>query len=75
LFCYTFYYTVLLPDTQMDGMCDLVRCGAVQVLGTIDEKPGIVYADLDYAEIETRRLNMPLMQQKRCDLYSLHGYS
>jgi len=43
----------------------------VQVLGTIDESPGFVYADLDYAEIETRRLNMPLMQQKRYDLYGL----
>ncbi|CAL8470724.1 g10266 [Coccomyxa elongata] len=42
-----------------------------QVLGTIDEQPGIVYAELDYAEIQTRRLNMPITQQKRDDLYSL----
>lgn len=43
----------------------------MQVLGTIDEHPGFVYAELDYAEIETRRLNMPITQQKRYDLYSL----
>ena len=42
-----------------------------QVLATTDEKPGIVYADLDYAEIETRRLNMPIADQKRSDLYAL----
>ena len=42
-----------------------------QVLATTDEKPGIVYADLDYAEIETRRLNMPIAHQKRSDLYAL----
>lgn len=43
----------------------------MQVLGTTDEKPGFVYAELDYAEIETRRLNMPITQQKRHDLYAL----
>ena len=43
----------------------------VQVLATTDEKPSIVYAELDYAELEKRRTNMPLMQQKRYDLYSL----
>ncbi len=43
----------------------------MQVLATTDEKPGIVYAELDYAELEKRRTNMPLMQQKRYDLYSL----
>lgn len=42
-----------------------------QILGTTDEKPGTVYAELDYAEVETRRLNMPVMQQKRHDLYAL----
>jgi omega-amidase len=41
-----------------------------QVLATIDEKPGTVYAELDFAEIETRRQNMPIQQQKRYDLYS-----
>ena len=43
----------------------------VQVLATTDENPSIVYAELDYAELEKRRTNMPLMQQKRYDLYSL----
>ncbi|KAK9844016.1 hypothetical protein WJX81_001969 [Elliptochloris bilobata] len=42
-----------------------------EVLATLDEKPGIVYADLDYAELETRRLNMPVADQKRGDLYLL----
>ena len=41
------------------------------MLATTDEKPGIVYAELDYSELEKRRTNMPLMQQKRYDLYSL----
>lgn len=44
---------------------------AMQVLATTDEKPGIVYADLDYAELDTRRLNMPISDQKRRDLYAL----
>lgn len=44
---------------------------SLQVLATTDEKPGIVYAELDYGEIEKRRTNMPIMQQKRYDLYSL----
>ncbi len=44
---------------------------SLQVLATTDEKPGIVYAELDYGEIERRRTNMPIMQQKRYDLYSL----
>lgn len=41
------------------------------MLATTDEKPGIVYADLDYAELDTRRLNMPISDQKRRDLYAL----
>ena len=44
---------------------------ALQVLATTEEKPGIVYAELDYKEIEKRRTNMPITQQKRYDLYSL----
>jgi omega-amidase len=36
-----------------------------------DEQPGIVYADMDFAQLEERRANMPLRQQKRSDLYSL----
>lgn len=43
----------------------------LQILGTTDETPSFVYAELDYAEIETRRRNMPITQQKRYDMYSL----
>lgn len=46
--------------------------GGTQVLATTDETPGIVYADLDYKEIKTRRLNMPVAEQRRRDLYVLH---
>lgn len=50
----------------------LLNCAvAVQILGTTDETASFVYAELDYAEMETRRLNMPLTQQKRYELYSL----
>ena len=42
-----------------------------EVLGTIDETEGIVYADLDLSQIETRRVNMPLSHQRRQDLYAL----
>ena len=42
-----------------------------ECLGTTDEAPSTVYADLDYADIQTRRTNMPLAQQKRNDLYEL----
>ena len=54
------------------GLHGLQQTGPdVQVLATTDEKPSIVYAELDYAELEKRRTNMPLMQQKRYDLYAL----
>ena len=42
-----------------------------QILGTTEEQPGTVYAELDYKELETRRQNMPIAQQKRHDLYAL----
>ncbi len=42
------------------------------MLATTDETPGIIYADLDYKEVETRRLNMPVAEQRRRDLYALH---
>ena len=42
-----------------------------EVLGTIDETEGIVYAELDLAQVETRRANMPLNDQRRKDLYAL----
>ena len=54
-----------------EGCMRLKQDAQAQVLATTNEKPGIVYADLDYAEIETRRLNMPIADQKRSDLYAL----
>jgi hypothetical protein len=42
-----------------------------QVLATCEHEPTIVYADLDYAQLLERRTNMPLVQQKRFDLYTL----
>ncbi len=42
-----------------------------EVLATTEHQPGIVYADLDLAEVAERRQNMPLTQQKRHDLYEL----
>lgn len=42
-----------------------------EVLATTDCNEDIVYAELDYAQIEERRANMPLSKQKRKDLYTL----
>lgn len=42
-----------------------------EVIATTDHQPGIVYAELDLAEVAERRKNMPLTQQKRHDLYEL----
>jgi omega-amidase len=42
-----------------------------EVVATTEEKPCIVYADINYNEINTRRKNMPIMSQKRTDLYAL----
>lgn len=42
-----------------------------EILGTRDHTQGIVYAELDLDQIPLRRQNMPLQQQRRCDLYSL----
>lgn len=36
-----------------------------------DEKPGIVYCDMDFSQLAERRANMPLRAQKRADLYAL----
>ena len=43
----------------------------VQILATTEHGPDIIYADLDFAEVEERRRNMPLTSQKRIDLYEL----
>lgn len=42
-----------------------------ECLGSTDEQPSTVYADLDFEEIVIRRTNMPLDEQKRYDLYDL----
>lgn len=42
-----------------------------EILGAADEKPGIVLCEMDFGQIEERRQNMPLRQQKRTDLYAL----
>lgn len=39
----------------------------------LEEKPGVVYADLDFTEIEKRRSAMPLNKQRRLsETYELH---
>ena len=50
--------------------CRLRVCPA-QVLATMEHAAGIIYAELDFAEVQERRRNMPLTQQKRHDLYEL----
>ena len=60
----------LLPLSPFSATPETVL-SLLQILGTTDETPSFVYAELDYAEIETRRRNMPITQQKRYDMYSL----
>lgn len=42
-----------------------------EVLATCEHDPTIVYADINYADLEERRTNMPLTKQKRSDLYAI----
>ncbi|CAJ1915619.1 unnamed protein product [Cylindrotheca closterium] len=42
-----------------------------EVISTIDEKEGIVFADLDLAKVEEMRAGIPIENQKREDMYSL----
>lgn len=42
-----------------------------EVLATTGHDPDVVMADLDLAQIEERRRNMPLVKQKRHDLYTM----
>lgn len=42
-----------------------------EVLARAGAEPDLVLADLDYTEVEQRRTNMPLAQQRRHDLYRL----
>ena len=40
-----------------------------EVLAKADAGPAVVVADVDLDEIDARRANMPLQQQRRTDLY------
>lgn len=42
-----------------------------EILATTEHEEAIVFADLDFSEIETRRQNMPLETQRRGDIYAL----
>lgn len=42
-----------------------------QVLSTTEHGAAIVYADIDFSEVESMRTNIPVSKQKRTDLYSL----
>ena len=53
------------PACLPDRTAPLYCCTAA------DETAGIVYCDMDFAQLAERRQNMPLRQQKRGDLYSL----
>ena len=58
-------FTYALPLRTAKGL------PSVQILVTTEHGPDIIYADLDFAEVEERRRNMPLSTQKRSDLYEL----
>lgn len=42
-----------------------------EVLATCEHEPTTVYAELDFGQVAERRMNLPLKQQKRLDLYEL----
>mmetsp|Transcript_23346 Transcript_23346/g.39037 ORF Transcript_23346/g.39037 Transcript_23346/m.39037 type:complete len:340 (-) Transcript_23346:302-1321(-) len=42
-----------------------------EILASCEAEPGIIYADIDPTQIDTRRANMPLAHQRRGDLYCL----
>lgn len=44
-----------------------------EVIATTDEKPSIVYADLDMEQVAEMRKNIPTSQQKRPDLFNFGG--
>ena len=43
------------------------------VLAELDENQGILYADIDLDFLETTRSSIPILKQKRHDVYSLQG--
>jgi omega-amidase len=42
-----------------------------EILATTEHEEATIFADIDYSELDTRRLNMPLESQRRGDLYHL----
>jgi omega-amidase len=42
-----------------------------EILATTEHEETTIIADIDYTEIDKRRLNMPMESQRRGDLYSL----
>ncbi|CAM6092512.1 unnamed protein product [Calypogeia fissa] len=42
-----------------------------EIVATTEEKEATVFGEIDYSQISTRRLNMPLDSQRRGDLYAL----
>lgn len=46
-----------------------------QILAKAEADAATVIADIDYSEVEQRRTNMPLAQQRRYDLYRLDEVS
>ena len=42
-----------------------------EILARAESEPKIVFAEIDYSEMERRRTNMPLDYQRRKDLYQL----
>lgn len=58
------------PHVQAWGHSTVVSPNG-EVIGTTEHSAAIVYAELDLDEITQRRKNMPLLKQKRLDLYEL----
>jgi len=44
-----------------------------EVKGKLDEKAGVLLADVDLTEVHTRRVNMPTWVQRRGDVYKLES--
>jgi omega-amidase len=57
------HYTAWGHSTAVSPWGDLVA--------TMDEKEGIVVADLDLSKVETIRSSIPISKQKRTDMYKL----
>lgn len=42
-----------------------------KVISSLDDKEGLIVADLDFTEVDDMRMSMPTYQQKRRDIYSM----